>query len=205
VELGTAAIRSQLAEFLHKHSSGLVTVREPGITGREQAITGYWGRGGGNPRHKSRHESHHNLLQNEAGDVPAQVGHDRKPPEWLHGDRSGDAGRLPRAGDVAAGQGRAAHDTDVRVLAACSICSPGSMIGSPGAPITGWKAGKKCGHTTVEFREDLTSDRWLSPHEFLALPESTQQLITTAALVDPRYRRPRKLAPREVYIKGSRI
>ncbi|MDR3405148.1 MAG: hypothetical protein P4L99_21820 [Chthoniobacter sp.] len=63
-ELGTAVLRDALLKFFAKHSNEKITRRQPGIVGREQAIAGYFGSGGGNPRHK-RIESHHNLLQSK--------------------------------------------------------------------------------------------------------------------------------------------
>jgi len=49
-ELGTAAIRDALKEWLKQWTGGLVTVRDAGITGKEQIILGKnGGRGGGKP------------------------------------------------------------------------------------------------------------------------------------------------------------
>ena len=200
-ELGTAAIREPLADFFFKHSNGLITVKEPGITGKEQAIAGYFGSGGGNPRHKAPLESLHNLLQNEAGNLPAQTGHDRKPPEWLFGLEAV-TGQVIRW--------LATLPKERAELLAAPMCEYWQLLDllaeidlriawRTDHKLEGWH---RCGHTAVDFRQDPEKDEWLSLGEFLALPQSQQQLLSTAANADPRYRRPRMLAPREVSSRG---
>ena len=209
VERGTATIREPLEEFLYRHSDKKITVRRAGITGREQALKGYFGRGGGNPMHKALHEAHHNLLQNEAGHLPAPTGHDRNPPEWLFGIEA-------VTEDVCKSIGKLLADPDPLKreragLIFAPMCEYWQLIEllqtiddliawRTDHRIEGWH---KCGHVCVEYRRDLNSNQWLSNREFLALPSNEQQLIVAAATADPRYRNPRQLAPREVLIRGS--
>jgi hypothetical protein len=204
VELGTAAIRKTLATFLHEHSGGLITVRDAGITGREQAIAGWQGRGGGNPRHKARTESVHNLLQNEAGAMLAATGHDRNPPEWLHGlERETqrvlkwisalppEKAELLRAPVLEYWQG-------LQFLAQIDQ----QIATRTDHRLEGWE---ECGHTTVEYRLDVSTERWLSQQEFLALPGEHQQRLLAALEVMPPglCARARKLCPLEVWSAGA--
>jgi hypothetical protein len=201
-ELGTAAVRVPLAEFFAEHSGERISVRRAGITGREQAIAGYWGRGGGNPRHKPAHEAHHNLLHNESGDLPAQTGHGRNPPEWLFGLEAVTAGvckqlaTLPpeRAGLLIAPM------AEYWQLLSLLFEIDQMIAHRTDHELEGWH---ECGNTITEFREDPTRDEWIALPDFLALPQGRQQLIASAALADPRYRRARKLSPREVLLKGT--
>ena len=202
-EKGTAAVRKPLADFLREHSGGRITVREPGITGRLQAIAGYWGRGGGNPRHKARIEAHHNLLHNEAAHLPAPTGHDRQPPEWLHGISAITAGVLK---ELCNGDAKRAEKLIAPMLEYWQACALLREIDDLIAwrtdhELEGWV---ECGHTLVEWRRDVLGDEWLSPEQFVALPDAHQQQLATAAELMPALRRARKLAPREVFAAGAR-
>lgn len=202
-EKGTAAVRKPLAKFLAAHSGGLITVREPGIIGRTQAIAGYWGRGGGNPRHKARLEAHHNLLHNESAHLPAPTGHDRNPPEWLHGIQAITAGVIKALLD---GDAKIAQLMIAPMLEYWQACALLRVIDDRIAwrtdhELEGWI---DCGHTLVEWRRDVLGDEWLSPEQFLALPEAHQHQLVTAASLMPALRRARKLAPREVFAAGAK-
>jgi hypothetical protein len=201
-EKGTAAVRRALAKFFHDHSGGKITVREPGIIGRVQAIAGYFGRGGGNPRHKARLEAHHNLLHNEAAHLPAPTGHDRNPPEWLHGLQA-------ITGDVIKELGRDPKRAQLMIAPmleywqACSLLREidDLIAWRTDHELEGWI---ECGHTLVEWRRDVLGNEWLSPEQFLALDAGQQQMLVTAASLMPALRRARKLAPREVFGAGMK-
>lgn len=200
-ELGTAAVRDRLKAFLHQHSGEKITVREPGIVGAEQAIAGYYGSGGGNPRHKAPIESHHSLAHNEAGALLAPTGHDRNPPEWLHGlqcitdqvlkwmrELSPERAALFRVPHLEWFQGcRLLDEVDRRIAWRTDH------------ELEGWV---ECGHTLAEYCVDLVADRWIGPEEFLALPPIAQQRLAAAAKAHPDFARARKLAPREVSSRG---
>ncbi len=202
-EKGTAAVRAALARFFHEHSGGKITVREPGIIGRTQAIAGYWGRGGGNPRHKARLEAHHNLLHNEAAHLPAPTGHDRNPPEWLHGIRAitGDVIKALVNGDAKRAQLMIAPMLEYWQACALLREIDDLIAWRTDHELEGWI---ECGHTLVEWRRDVLGDEWLSAEQFLALPEAHQHQLTAAATMMPSLRRARKLAPREVFGAGMR-
>lgn len=86
VENGTAAIDKELEELLYHASGGLIKVDRSGIGGVRQTLKqGHGGRGVGNPRHKAPLESYHNLQHNRISHLPGATGHDRTPPETLHG------------------------------------------------------------------------------------------------------------------------
>ena len=86
VENGTAAISKELEELLYHASGGLIKVDRSGIGGVRQTLKqGHGGRGVGNPRHKAPLESYHNLQHNRVSHLPGATGHDRTPPETLHG------------------------------------------------------------------------------------------------------------------------
>jgi len=202
-EKGTAAVRKALAKFFADHSGGKITVREPGIIGKEQAIAGYFGRGGGNPRHKARLEAHHNLIHNEAAHLPAATGHDRNPPEWLHGLQAVTAGVIK---ELCNGDAKRAQLMIAPMLEYWQACSLLREIDDLIAwrtdhELEGWV---ECGHTLVEWKRDLIGNEWLSPEQFLALPDEHRQMLTTAAAMMPALRRARKLAPREVFGAGMK-
>lgn len=202
-ELGRAAVRLPLEEFLKEHSGECVTVRRAGITGREQAIAGYWGRGGGNPRHKPHLESHHNLLHNEAADLPAATGHDRNPPEWLHGLEALTAGVCKALATLPPERAALMMAPMAEYWQLLSLLAEIDRLIAfrTDHELEGYHDAKL---TVTEFREDPNDDNaWLALPDFLALPQGRQQLIAAAALADQRYRRARKLAPREVLVRGT--
>jgi len=200
-ELGTAALREKLMAFLGAHSGGKITRREPGNLGREQAIGGYWGRGGGNPRHKPHLESHHNLLHNEADGLLVPVGHDRNPPEWLYGHQCVTdeviewMRKLP---PEQAAQLRAFH---LEWWQGCAMLAriDERIAWRTDHALEGWI---DCGHTLVEYCADLINDRWIGPEEFAALAPIAQQRLVAAGRAHPDFIRARKLAPREVFSRG---
>lgn len=199
-ELGTAAVRQRLKDFLHLHSGGKITVREPGIVGREQAIAGYYGVGGGNPRHK-RIESHHNLLQNEAGALLAQVGHDRNPPEWLHGLQCMTDQVLKWMMEAPPEKAALFRTMHCEWWQGCALLNEidERIAWRTDHDLEGWVT---CGHTLAEYCVDLIADKWIGPEEFCTLPVIAQQRIEHAARVNRDMVRARKLAPREVLSKG---
>lgn len=200
-ELGTAAVRKKFAQWIRDTISPLITVRYGGITGKEQAVAGYWGRGGGNPRHKAPLESHHNLLHNEASWLPAQTGHDMSYPEWLAGveaiteDVIGWMQTLPPERASLLRLPMLEYWQSLELLREIDD----RIAWRTRHNLQGWV---ECGHTTMEFRRDLLRDEWLSPNDFLALPSSDQAQLAAIAEQYPAFRRPRKLAPREVFGAG---
>jgi hypothetical protein len=200
-ELGTAVLRDKLLAFFHAHSGGKITRREPGIVGREQVIAGYFGRGGGNPRHKAHLESHHNLLHNEAAHLPVPVGHDRNPPEWLHGLQCITDQVIKWMRELPSERGAMLRAFHLEWWQGCALLSEidQRIAMRTDHDLEGWV---ECNHTLVEYCSDLINDRWVGPEECAALEPIAQQRLVAAALAHPDFRRARKLSPLEVFSKG---
>jgi hypothetical protein len=201
-ELGTAALRSKIAAWMAVHSGGKISVREPGIQGREQAIAGWQGRGGGNPRHKAPLESHHNLIQNEAGSLLAQVGHDRNPPEWLHGIEAETERVLKLLRTLPPEMGAMLAVNMVEYWQGLDLLAliDEEIAWRTDHVLEGWE---ECGHVTLEFRRDAASQEWLTPMQLMTLSDGERAEFLAVARVDDACRRPRKLSPREVWRKGA--
>jgi hypothetical protein len=85
VEHGTAAISEKLEALLHDMSGGLIKVQRGGMEGCAFADQ-FRGQSTGNSRSKALKESLGNLVHNEAGNLPAQMGMNRQhKPEQLYG------------------------------------------------------------------------------------------------------------------------
>ena len=202
VEGGTATIRKPLEQWLANTVDTAITVRRPGDTGKTQVIAGYWGSGGGNPKHKAALESHHNYLANESDALIAATGHDRNEPEWLHGleciteDVINWMRKLPpeRAADLRAPM--LEYWQGLRLLADIDH----QIAWRTKHSLEGWE---QCGHTTIEFRRDLLRDEWLSTSDLLTLPPHEQFMLAHISEQYPAFRRARKLAPREVFAAGA--
>jgi hypothetical protein len=200
-EGGTAALPEALAKWLYEQSGGKITKRGPGQLGKEQVIAGYYGAGGGNPRHKPHHESHHNLLHNEAADLPAPTGHDRNPPEWLHGIQAISKQVFQWMLELPPERAALLQLPKLEYWQACQLLADidHRIAWRTDHDLEGWE---DLGFTTIEFRANVIGDEWLTPSEFLALPDSQRHELERAASLIPSLSRPRKLAPREVSAPG---
>lgn len=86
VEHGTAAIEEELERLLYDETGGLIRVARSGMEGAAAAAHQYAGRAKGNFKIKAALESLGNLIHNEFGALPGQVGKDRNhSPEQLWG------------------------------------------------------------------------------------------------------------------------
>jgi hypothetical protein len=204
-EHGTAAVRDNVAQLLHDHSGGKITVRRSGITGREQALAGlYNGDGKGNFRFKAPLESLHNLIQNEQAFWPGQTGPDfDRRPEHLAGLLTRNSALMQAACNMPAERAKKL----IRPLLEWSQMERANhevirrINGRVDHELEGWL---ECGHTVVEFRLDEHSDCWLQRADFARLPAKTREII--GSLIEdgaPGYTRARKLSPGEVLHHGS--
>lgn len=207
-EHGAAAIREDIERILFDRTGGKIRVSRSGITGKHQAVAGFYqGRGGGNFRFKAALESSHNLIHNELGWLPGQSGMDvdRRPEET--------AGLLRYTSDLnAAAQLLPAHR---RAMLKQPIFEYHSnfvpllhdiytVINSRGEKpemfdhaLEGWA---ELGHTAVEYRLSQASEQWISQAEFERLPEAEQRAVTAFIRANPElYSRSRNLSPREVW------
>lgn len=201
-EGGTAVVRKELAQWLHQYSDSAISVRYPGQLGDEQAIAGYFGRGGGNPRHKPHLESVHNLLHNEAANLPAATGHDRNPPEWLHGLQAMTTQvvkwicELPLEKALLLRPAMAEYWQGLDLLAEIDW----RIATRTDHELEGWV---KLNHVRVEYCQDAINDVWIGPEQFAQLPQRSQEMLMQAAAAYPAFQRVRKLCPREVFVKGA--
>lgn len=201
-EKGTAVVREALVRWMRDHVSDKITVKYPGDIGRLQAIAGWQGRGGGNPKHKAALESHHNLIHNEAGAMLAQTGHDRSHPEWLFGIERQTTQVLRWMNQLPPDRAAMLQVGMYEYWQALSILGEIDRLIAyrTDHELEGWE---QCGFTTLEFRRDLLRDEWMKPEEFLSLPDGEQLTLRHAANAYPGFARARKLAPREVFASGA--
>jgi hypothetical protein len=201
-ESGTATVRKAFADWLHEQSNGKITVRLPGTLGKVQALTGWQGRGGGNPRHKAALESHHNYVHNESAHLPAPTGHDRNPPEWLHGIEVETKEIMEYLRTLPLSQAAALRAQMLEYWQALSILAEldARVALRTDHELEGWL---ECNHTLVEHCVDLVDDRWIGPQTFLSLPQAARDRLAAAAERAPQLRRARKLSPREVFSRGA--
>lgn len=204
-ELGTAAIRDRLKKWLHAHSHGAITVREPGLMGKEQAIAGYWGSGGGNPRHKAALESHHNLLHNEAGNLPAQTGNNRQPPEWLHGLGAMTEQVLKWMRELPPERAALLQAFHLSWWPGCALLDEidHRIAWRTDHALEGWSQNVVVEYLALDPCDFRDTGRWVTQQELFALPEPEAKAIVKAAAASPALRRCRQLAPREVFARGA--
>jgi hypothetical protein len=208
-EHGTAALSEAAAKILFDASNGLITVRESGITGEEQAIIGWRGQGKGNSRFKSCLEVHHSLKHNELAGLPAQTGLSRETrPEYTHGILQEDEKLLQAMSILEKVNPARASRLRTRLLDYHSAFVPvlmdiyGIINQREWHNLEGWHLIP--GNIQIEYRLAPQSDQWLSNEDFLALPEVSQDAILSAATEDDRYLRRRRLSPAAVVQRERR-
>lgn len=213
-EHGTAALSEHCKRVMHDATGGLITVKEPGITGRLQAILGLGrGAGGGNPRFKSPLESLHNLIHNELAALPAQTGRDvEHRPEFTHGQLTEEGALLKAARWLARTRPDRLELLRFRLLQYHAQFLP--LLGAVYEAINrrgedpdvfdheleGWHA---AGHARAEFRLSLESGDWLSSDKLNTLPEAAREAFLSLAASHKGYTRERNLSPAEVWRGGT--
>ncbi|TXH19267.1 MAG: hypothetical protein E6R03_00885 [Hyphomicrobiaceae bacterium] len=207
-EHGAAAIREDIERILFDRTGGKIRVSRSGITGKHQAVAGFFqGRGGGNFRFKAALESSHNLIHNELAMIPGQAGMDvDRRPEELAGllryteDLNRAAELLPAARRALLKQPIFDYHTNFVPL----LHDIYHVINSRGEKpelfdhaLEGWA---ELGHTAVEYRLSQTSEQWISQAEFERLPDAEQRAVAAFIRANPElYSRARNLSPREVW------
>ena len=208
-EHGTAAISAFLEECMRRYGGKLpdgrdaVTVRRSGITGKEQAVLGWRGQGGGNPRTKSWLESFHNLIHNELAAIPGQTGKDYESrPEYTNHLLNDCAEELKALAIIAEKNPQRAAQMQLRLLHYHSDFLPllmdlyRELNQRTWHQLEGWDSIP--GNRVVEYRTAPSSAQWLTNGEFSALPVESQNLIIQLAQADKRYLQSRQLSPAEV-------
>lgn len=208
-EHGTAAISDFIEACMRKYGGLLpngkpvVSVRRSGITGKEQAVIGWRGQGGGNPRAKSWLESFHNLIHNELAFVTGQTGKDVvSRPEYTNNILSEDSDLLKVIAVVAQKNPVRAAQIKCRLLNYHSDFLPlladmhYELNRRDWHKLEGWD--NIPGNRVIEYRTAPTSDHWLTNADFSVLPIESQNLIIQLAQADKRYINSRRLSPHEV-------
>lgn len=211
-ELGTAKVYDEVARLLHDetvrlHGSPRIVRREPGITGREQAVLGWWaGAGGGNPRFKSPLEAFHSLMQSEFSCLPGQAGRSvPKRPEALDGMLSytDELAKAVIAGGLSPERARKIllpileYHSDYLPL---SLALHELLNRRTEHDLEGWV---EAGHMTSDYLVDEGKDLWIGQEDFLGLEPGFRSALTARAQAAPgRFDRHRKLSPREVWDRG---
>jgi hypothetical protein len=205
-EHGTAAISERVARILHDRSGGLITLRESGMTGEEQAIAGWYGQSKGNFRFKAALESLRNLIHNELGDAPGQTGMDvAHRPEYLHGTLKGCEDLLKAIAVLMRDKPERAALIKLPLLEYHSQFLPllaetyQRINARTWHALEGWH---EAGNMVIEYRCSPQSAEWLLPESFNELPEAIRNGVLQAAQNDARYLQQRALSPSEVYRRG---
>lgn len=196
VENGTAAIPKEIEELLATASGGLIKVDRSGISGVRQTLkNGFSGKGVGNPRHKAALESFHNLLHNRLCHLPAATGHDRTPPETLHGLLKEEE-RLIKAADHLEPQKQ--HLIRHYMLTMPELCDALAKIvaeinARTNHNLEGWE---RCGFMIEELRLSPAAP-WTPANE--VHPSMADQIIRTACETGADLIRHRKMSPTEAW------
>jgi hypothetical protein len=212
-EHGTAAMSDHAMDVLRRFSDGKITLRESGITGREQALLGLGnGQGKGNFRHKTWLESLHNLIHNQLGSLPAQTGKDiDHRPEYTHGQLAEDQNLIRAARWLAT---RAPEK--VKLLQSRTLHYHGQFMPLLGAvldainrrgmdpeiwthDLEGWA---ECEHIVPEFRFSADSDRWLTDADLGRMEPAAREAFLSLCAGRADLTRERKLSPHEVWQGG---
>jgi hypothetical protein len=200
VEHGAAAEDDWVAELLFNASGGLITRRESGITGEEQAIIGWRGKGKGNSRFKGLLETHHSLKHNELAMLPSQTGLSRDTrPEFTHGMLEDDDDLIKAAIVLAKKDPARAAQLRLRSLDYHSAFLPllteiyRIITEREWHELEGWD--KITGNVVMEYRLSPTTEAWLTDEDFQKLPAMSQQVVLAAANEDKRYLRRRRISP----------
>jgi hypothetical protein len=208
-EHGTAAISAHVEGVMRKYGGMLpgtdkpvVSVRRSGITGEEQAVIGWWGKGKGNPRVKAALESIRNLKHNELAFLPGQTGKDvDSRPEYTHGQLVEDSEIIKAMAVLAQKNPLRARQMKFNLLNYHSHFLPlltdiyREINGRDWHRLEGWHA---AGNMVVEYRMAPDASHWLSDADFSKLPAVSKQLLLQTASEDKRYVQTRRLSPTEV-------
>jgi hypothetical protein len=202
LEHGTANVRGDFWERLARITNASVTVDRSGKFGQASFTGLFEGAVKGNYRHKASRESLWNLLDNELGDLPGQIGKDRDhTPEENHG--------LERYNQ--------------RLLQACAILPP-ERAAQLLFPVLEWnqfvglaldafhrinhrtthelEGWERAGLTTTEWRLSEQFIDWQPIEAFQSLPAEQQSVVRALLENNINLSRPAKLSPMTVFQRG---
>jgi len=207
----TAKVSEDIARILYDSSHGLIRVNYQPIEGKQAALCGYWnGTEGGNFRAKAALESTHNLIRNDMGNLPMQLG----------SFSSGIQGSVNTSRQVAYISkiirdvlAKVPHRLDLLKLPTLDFHSQFlpllhdyyelGLATRTDHDLEGWE---RLGHVITEYCAIPNGNEFFSEQDFLKLPDPSQQIIRHAASQSPAaWTRRRNLSPREVWLGRPRF
>lgn len=204
VEHGTAAIRTELEEFLFEVTGGAITVARGGIHNTAAFDGAFAPQARGNSRFKSTLESQHSLVHNELAGLPGAVGKDRDhAPEQIHGLQVYNTKLLAKA--AALPPDRAA----LLQMPVLSIDQFRSIVAEAYERINlrtdhnleGWE---QAGLVTNEYRLSLAS-AWEPMTRLLTMDPDERELAEALIFKRPdKFAQTRKLSPAEAFARGGK-
>lgn len=202
-EHGAAAVTERAERILYDATGGMIRLDRQPIEGTQQALANFWGGSeGGNYRAKAALESSHNLIHNDLSALELQTGKDPAHRPVVTNRM------LSYIASIMKQVIKHAPENRERVLL------PGMDFHSQFVPfvrdyyrfglnartdhnLEGWK---KLGFFITEYTAVPGSDQWLTPEQFLALPESSQQILAANAYAEPNlWSNKRNLSPWEIW------
>jgi len=205
VEHGTAAIGEDIEAMLYELTDGAVRVNRSGIETGEAFTGQYAGVGKGNFRMKASLESLHNLIHNEFGFLPGQIGMNRDhSPAELAGREKANNALLKAIAAIAESDPNLASQI---ILPFCEINQFRRFADQVYAQINsrtdhnleGWV---EAGNVLTEWRPDYSLP-WQPQERLLAIEDPRRREATLALIESDRdLMRTRKMSPAEVYNRG---
>lgn len=206
MEHGTTTLPEKIIALLSDMTGGKIVV-EMGAIQKDSTHAGlYEAAGKGNYRFKAHIESWHNLLHNETGFIPGQVGKNRDyRPEELHG-RQKHAIELSNA---VAALALSAPERAAKLLfpflnyndSIWALNDIQDRINDrTDHDLEGWV---DLGFTTFDYRLELDTENWKSQEQLLKYAEPQRSIIAGWVKSTPGALRARKMSPREVWNRGK--
>jgi hypothetical protein len=210
-EHATMAVTEQIERILYDATGGLVRVERQPIEGKQAALCGYWnGTEGGNFRAKALLESTHNLIRNDAGSLPMQIGSFTS---GIKGPVTTDRQLAYITRIIKAVAEKVPHRAELLRLPTWDFHSQfipfltdyyhfGLALRTD-HELEGWET---LGNITREWTLAPGSGQYITEETFLTLDPDHRAYIAKSAQADPsRWQRARKLSPLEVWEKRPKF
>jgi hypothetical protein len=207
----TAKVSEDIARILYDSTRGLVRVDYQPIEGKQAALCGFWnGTEGGNFRAKAALESTHNLIRNDMGNTPMQLGSFSSGIQGSVNTSRQVAYIAKIIRDVLA---KVPHRLDLLKLPTLDFHTQFlpllqdyyelGLAARTDHDLEGWE---RLGHVVTEYCAIPNGSDFFSEQDFLNLPGPSQQIIRHAANQAPaQWSRRRNLSPREVWLRRPRF
>ena len=210
-EHATAKISDDIARILYDSTQGMIRVDYQPIEGKQAALSGFWsGTEGGNFRAKAALESSHALIHNDLSALPVQTG---SPSSGLKAPVTSDrivayinrilktiGEKSPERLDQLQ---LPTWDFHTQFMPFLMDYYHFGLNARTDHDIEGWE---KLGHVINEYTTLPGSGLYISEGQFLALPDTSRAIISSAAKADPQsWTRRRNLSPNEVWNKRPKF